>query len=193
MINLPENIDYTRYYGTSGCSTKFWGPRLWDSLFVSIIGRYPIKIKTSEDNEIKFAFKNMLTSLSTIMPCIFCRNSFKIFLEELPIEPYLIGRIELMYWLYLMKDKVNNKLIKSEHVCYNKEKAELKALYYNKRITEIEYYTRVKQFHDENFTTIPTCSFQEVLDKYEAQRAQCDPRAKKCSLPKKGYPQAGKE
>lgn len=184
-IKLPEGINYSKYYGASGISTRFFGPRFWDALFVSILGRYPIRINTSDDLEIKQAFKCTLTSLSVMMPCIFCRNSFKGFLEELPIEPYLIGRIELMYWLYQMKDKVNKKLIKSEHVCYNEEKAKLKAMFYTKEITEQEYYKKVEVFKNENFMTIPTPSFQEVLDKYESQRARCDPRAKKCSLPKK--------
>jgi hypothetical protein len=192
-VKLPEGIDYSKYYGNSGANTKYWGSRLWDSLFVSIIARYPVRINTSDDLEIKQAFKYMLTSLSVMLPCIFCRNSFKGFLEELPIEPYLIGRIELMYWLYQMKDKVNKKLIKSEHVCYNNEKAKLKAMFYTKEITEDEYYKRVQVFKGENFMTIPTPSFKEVLDKYESQRARCDPRAKKCSLPKKNYPDVGEE
>lgn len=184
-IKLPENIDYSKYNSGSGISTRFWGPKLWDSLFVSILGRYPIRIKTNEDLEVKFAFKTTLTNLSTIMPCIFCRNSFKEFLEELPIEPYLIGRIELMYWLYQIKDKVNKKLFYQEHLCYNEEKAKMKAKFYTKQINEKEYYKNVKQFKSEIFVTVPTPPFQEVLDKYEAQRARCDPRAKKCSLPKK--------
>lgn len=184
-VILPENIDYSKYYGKSGISTRFWGCRAWDFLFVSILGRYPIKVITKEDLEIKQAFKSMLTNLSLVMPCIFCRNSFKEFLQELPIEDYLIGRIELMYWLYLMKDKVNKKLIKLEHNCYNDEKSKLKGMFYNKEISEEEYYKKVKEFKYDNFVTIPTPPFKEVLDKYETQRARCDPRAKKCSIPKK--------
>lgn len=187
-VKLPEGIDYSKYYGNSGANTKYWGPAAWNFLFTSILGRYPVRINTSDDLEIKQAFKCTLTSLSIMMPCIFCRNSFKGFLEELPIEPYLIGRIELMYWLYQMKDKVNKKLIKSEYVCYNEEKGKLKAMVYTNEITKDEYYKRVKVFKEENFMTIPTPSFQEVLDKYESQRAVCDKKAKKCSIPKKNYP-----
>lgn len=185
-VKLPENIDYSKYNSGSGISTKYWGSRLWDSLFVSILGRYPVRINTLDDLEIKQAFKSTLTNLSIMMPCIFCRNSFKGFLEELPIEPYLIGRIELMYWLYQMKDKVNLKLICQENICYNEEKGKLKAMFYTKEITEDEYYKRTKSFKGDTFVTIPTPSFQEVLDKYEAQRAVCDKKAKKCSIPKKG-------
>jgi hypothetical protein len=192
-VVLPENIDYSKYNSNSGMNTKTWGPSGWNFLFTSILGRYPVEIKTKEDQEIKQAFKSMLTNLSNIMPCIFCRNSFKGFLEELPIEDFLIGRIELMYWLYLMKDKVNKKLICQENKCYNDEKSRLKGMFYNKEITEEEYYKKVKEFKAGNFETIPTPPFQEVLDKYEAQRAVCDKKAKKCRLPSKMYPHSGEE
>jgi hypothetical protein len=192
-VILPEGIDYSKYYGSSGMSTKFFGPKWWDGLFISILGRYPIKVKTKEDMKIKRAFKSMLTNLSIIMPCIFCRNSFKGFLQELPIEDYLVGRIELMYWLYLLKDKVNSKLICQENKCYNDEKKRLKSMFYNKEITEEEYYKKVKEFKYGNFETIPTPPFQEVLDKYEVQRAVCDKKAKKCRLPSKMYPHSGEE
>ena len=166
---------------------------MWDALFISILGRYPIKITTKEDILIKNTFKNTLIGLKDILPCIFCRNSFKGFLDELPIEPYLVGRIELMYWLYLMKDKVNQKLIYQENKCYNEEKSKLKAMVYNKEISEQEYYKKVKEFKQDNFETIPTPPFQEVLDKYENQRAVCDKKAKKCRLPSKMYPHSGEE
>jgi len=33
---------------------------------------------------------------------------------ELPIEPYTGTRRKMLYWLYLIKDKVNKKLLKQE-------------------------------------------------------------------------------
>jgi hypothetical protein len=182
-IKLPKDIDYSKYSSNSGMSTKYWGSRLWDSLFVSILGRYPIRIKTKDDIEIREAFKSMLINLSIILPCVFCRDSFAIFLKELPIQPYLIGRIELIFWLYKIKDKVNKKLIYQENICYKDQKKKLKAMFYTKQITEKEYYKKVKHFKNNIFVTIISPPFQEVLDKYEAQRAQCDPKVKKCSLP----------
>jgi hypothetical protein len=186
-INLPKGIDYSKYYGNSGADTHSWGPAAWKFLFTSIMGRYPIKINTnnSEHIIIKNSFKNMFTGLQIVMPCIYCRDSFKKFLLDLPIEPYLIGRIELMYWLYLMKDKVNNKLIGQERKCYTDEKRKLKALFYTGGITEDEYYKRIKAFKKETFHTITSPPFKEVLDQYESLRAICSDKAKTCALPKK--------
>ena len=114
MVTLPKGIDYTQYQSTNGMSTKFFGPAAWDFLFVSIIGRYPVKInkKDPEHLLIRKSFKHLMQSLSIVLPCIFCRQSFAGFLKELPLKPFLSGRIELMYWLYLMKDRVNKKLLK---------------------------------------------------------------------------------
>lgn len=186
-VNLPEGIDYSMYDGTSGMSTKHWGPSAWNFLFISIMGRYPTRIdlQNQEHVTIQNAFKIMLTNLQSVMPCIFCRESFKEFLKELPIEPFLIGRIELMYWLYQMKDKVNKKLLKQESECYNDEKKRLKALFYTNQITQEEYYQKAKEFKAMTFQTVPTPPFKEVLDKYENLRAVCSAKAKTCALPKK--------
>jgi hypothetical protein len=186
-VKLPEGIDYSKYDSCSGMATHHWGPAAWKFLFTSIMGRYPTKIdtKNSEHIIIKNSFKNMLTTLQIVMPCIYCRDSFKKFLIDLPIEPHLIGRIELMYWLYLMKDKVNKKLISQETSCYTDEKSKLKALFYTGGITEDEYYKRIHAFKEETFNTITSPPFKEVLDQYESLRAVCSDKAKTCALPKK--------
>lgn len=183
-VVLPEDIDYSTYHSLQGMATSKWGPNCWDFLFTSIIGRYPIKIKTKGDKEIKKAFKNFLYNLQIILPCIFCRNSLGVFIKELPIEPYLIGRIELMYWLYLIKDKVNKKLICQEKQCYKDEKIKLKKMFYDKKISEKEYYDKIKRFKETTFLTSSTPLFKEILDKYEKSRAVCSKKALTCILPK---------
>ena len=180
---LPKNIDYTKYHSSGGMATSKWGPPCWDFLFTSIIGRYPIKIQTKSDKEIKKSFKQFLSGLDMILPCIFCRNSLSNFIKELPIEPFLVGRIELVYWLYLIKDKVNNKLICQEKKCYKEEKIKLKELYKEKKITENEYYQKIKETKSKIFVTKKTPTFDQVLDRYEMNRAVCSKKALTCVLP----------
>lgn len=185
-INLPKNIDYTNYHSLSGLSTKHWGPGGWHFLFSCIIGAYPIKITNSKEHKlIKFHFDQLFKTLGYIMPCVFCRDSYKLFYNELPIKPFLKGRIELMFWLYLIRDKVNQKLIKQEKKCYHDEKKRLKKEYKKNTISEKEYYDKLKNFKKESFVTFPSPPFQEILEKYEQIRAQCYSKAKKCSLPNK--------
>lgn len=189
-IILPPGIDYSKYTSNSGMSTKHWGPAAWSFLFTSIMGSYPTRIDETNINDmnIKTAFKDMLTNMSFIMPCIFCKNSFKTFIEELPIDDYLIGRIELMYWLYLMKDKVNKKLIYQENQCYNDEKKKLKTLFYLGKISEKEYYNQINIFKNDTCCTIITPPFNEILEKYENIRASCSEKAKKCTIKKEKGP-----
>jgi hypothetical protein len=186
-IKLPKNIDYTKYNSASGAATSKWGPSCWDFLFTSIIGRYPFAIDKNNKEHLllKKEFKTLLLNLKNILPCIFCRNSFKIFITELPIEPYLIGRVQLMYWLYLIKDKVNTKLINQEKKCYNNEKKRLKIQYRNNEISKDEYYLLLNKFKKSTFITIPSPSFKKVLDKYENNRAVCSKKSLSCVLAKK--------
>ena len=188
-VNLPKGINYEKYSNmTMGSASSIWGPALWISLFTCIMGRYPYKIDKNNIEHIKIrnAFKFTLLNLSNTMPCIFCRNSFKVFVKELPISNFLVGRIELMYWLYKIKDKVNKKLICQERICYNDEKKRLKKLYYKKdgTLNAEEYYKKVELFKKNVFLTVSSPPFEDVLDKYESYRAVCNKKAKICSLPK---------
>lgn len=175
-------MDFSKYSGNGGAKTRIWGPSLWNFLFTSIIARYPVKIDKNNKEHIliKTEFEHLFKSLGIILPCVFCRESYKGFLKELPIDKHLVGRIELMYWLYLIKDKVNKKLIKQENECYNDEIKKLKNMYYNRELSKQEYYIKKEKAKKEIFITIRTPPFKNVLDKYEEHRATCSKKAKKC-------------
>lgn len=183
MIKLPEGIDYTEYNSTSGMSTLHWGPAAWKFLFISIMGRYPVKIdkRNKEHLIIQKEFKHLLTSLQHVLPCVFCRNSFKDFLKIIPIKNYLGSRVELMFWLYSMKDLVNKKLINQELKCYINEKRILK-----KNAKNITEYNNQKQLlKQKTFITKPTPHFKQVLDYFESFRATCSKKSLSCVLPSK--------
>ena len=187
---MKSNDDYTKYHSTSGLSTKAWGPNGWYFLFSCIMGGYPVKIddKNKQHKEIKRHFKNMMLSLGYAMPCIFCRDSFKEFCKELPIDKHMTGRIELMRWLYEIRNKVNAKLIAQETKCYNDEKKRLKHIYHSSEKSDNDkriYYKNLQEFKQKTFITNSSPSFEEVLDKYESIRAVCSIKAKTCALPDK--------
>jgi hypothetical protein len=187
-INLPLTKEESNHFqSTSGLATSKWGGAGWYFLFSCVMGGYPSQINANDKNhqQIKNHFKQMMRGLGYVMPCVFCRDSFKQFYNELPIEPYLTGRIELMYWLYLIRDKVNNKLINQEKQCYNTEKKRLKMLYNKRKISEAQYYQLLDKAKTDTLITQPSPPFIDVLHKYEKIRAVCSPKAKTCSLPKK--------
>jgi hypothetical protein len=184
-LDPPNDINYEKYTGKNGCATKIWGPKAWDYLFTSIIGTYPVSIVTEEDKILAQYFKRQIHALGHTMPCIFCRRSFQTFYKELPIDNYTDSRIRMMYWLYLIKDKVNQKLLHQEEKCWNDEKKRLKLLYHQKLLTREGYYLAVNKFKKESFKTIPSPPFVEVLDKYEKSRAICSKKSLSCILPPK--------
>lgn len=172
------------FSSTSGMKTKMWGPHAWNFLFVCILGTYPNKInkKNKEHLQIRKHFLNLMKSLPFVLPCIFCRRSFKQFLKELPIEPFLGGRIELFYWLYLMKDKVNDKLIRQEKEAYKQKKLELKAKYKNGEITKPTMKKLFNEYKTTAFKTVPTPPFEKVLRHFEKYRAKsCSEKTQRCA------------
>ena len=186
-LNIPLDIDYTKYEGASGLATSKWGPHAWFFLFSSIHGAYPVKLDLSNKEHvlIKKHFKQLFQNLQYVMPCIFCRNSFKIFLKELPIDPFMSGRIQMMYWLYLIRDKVNQKLIRQEKICYNNEKKILKNKCYNNEMSKEEYYNMVSDFKNKTFLTQPSPPFIDILERFEKTRGVCSKKAKTCLIEKK--------
>ena len=182
-MKLPENIDYSQYNNTGGMSTKHWGPAYWMFLFSSVMGNYPFKIdETSKEHlELRTEYINTIKSLILILPCIFCRESLNGFVYELPMEPYSVGRIEMMYWLYLIKDKVNAKLIGQETHVFTKQQNEIAKLH---SVDYQRYLHALNECKRNSFKTVETPPFKQVLDYYESLRASCSLEAKKCIIKK---------
>ena len=170
------------FSSNSGLKTKVWGPSGWEFLFSCIMGGYPYKINNDKKNDIRIKkhFRSMLSSLRYTLPCVFCRNSYKKFWKELPIEKYISGRIELMYWLYLIKDKVNNKLIDQEREAYDEKILKLKFLFNAGQISRNDFFIKQEEIKKYSFCTKPSPPFREILESYEMRRAGCSQKAQTC-------------
>lgn len=176
-----------KYSSTAGLSTKHWGPNGWGFLFSCIMGGYPpvIDTKNKEHIDIKKNFKNMFKSLMYTMPCSFCTKSFRQFYKEIPIDTFMSSRLDMMYWLYLIRDLVNKKLIFQELECYDNEKKKLQKMYNQNKISKTKYKSLLQEKKEELLITQPSPPFKDVLDKYENLRAKCYKKAKKCIIKKK--------
>lgn len=84
-------------------NTLFWGRPAWKFLF-SIANNFNQKEKKQ--------YQDFFISLKNILPCKYCRNSYKQYIKDIPIKNYLSSRKEFIYWLYLIHNKVNDKLRK---------------------------------------------------------------------------------
>ena len=86
-------------------NTSFWGPDAWNMLH-TIAEKCPPKMSVSKTNKIRKFYQNLVH----ILPCKYCRMSLKDFYQQLPINNYLDSGKCIRYWLYLIHNKVNNKL-----------------------------------------------------------------------------------
>lgn len=177
-----NKVSNQKYVSLAGMRTTFWGPNAWNFLFASILGTYPenIDIKNKEHIKIKKEFKNLFISLGFVMPCIFCRESYKKFIKEMPIDSHLSGRIKLFYWLYKLKDKVNKKLIKQETECFKSEHDKLLKKLKDKKINKSQYKCLYDKLKKDIFYTKPSPPFNDVLNYYEQFRAGCNNKTKTC-------------
>ena len=85
--------------------TTKWGPSGW-KLLHTIPSEYPENPSTDDQYNYGFFYHH----LSNVLPCIYCRKSYKCFSCELPIEEYLDSPELLFEWMYLIHNKVNHKL-----------------------------------------------------------------------------------
>lgn len=91
--------------------TRYWGPDGW-KLLHTIAYNYPIQ-PSKDDIQTHNIF---FTIIGDILPCKYCRISYKKYINELPIHKHLSTRDELFIWLYNIHNKVNDKLRKQKHL-----------------------------------------------------------------------------
>lgn len=101
---IDPNVD-------NGMMTKIWGPAGWMFLHCITFG-YPYAINPNNPTHKykKQHYKIFFESLGNVFPCKYCRESYLIFIKELPIDNYLDSRKNLCKWLYKIHNKVNEKL-----------------------------------------------------------------------------------
>jgi hypothetical protein len=95
----------------NGMMTKVWGPPGWLFLHCITFG-YPYYIDMENDKHMvrMEATKRFFYNVGYVLPCKYCRESYKEFMAEIPIDNYLESRKSLTKWLYKMHNKVNRKL-----------------------------------------------------------------------------------
>lgn len=160
-------------------NTKMWGPPAWKFTH-TVTFNYPETIDWENPEQVALSnkIKTMFVEFQNTLPCKYCRESFKKFLKQLPIEPFLGSRKAFTYWYYCIHNKVNQKLrgqewdlfvnkLKDLLDCKNtsQNKYNLEKLHNNgvqKEINEIK--------KDVLFTK-PDPSYEEVCNFYEMHRA----------------------
>ena len=133
---------------------KVWGPRLWKILH-TITFKYPEKIDNSNSNaddiKIKNRVRKLFNDLTRNIPCSACRQSYKKFLSESPIEPHLHSRESLSLWLYKIHNRVNAKL-------RNEERIE-----FNRAMQQLDEYSRLHRVSPEKFRQMKDAMRRKIM------------------------------
>lgn len=99
----------------NGLCTSTWGSPGWFFLH-SVAAGYPLnpdKFDADENKPIgttRRTYTTFFNSIGGILPCRFCRDSYMVFIKEVPIEDYIHSRESLFEWVFLIHNKVNDKL-----------------------------------------------------------------------------------
>ena len=95
----------------NGLMTKVWGPPGWVFLHSISMG-YPLTINEYNEEHLikKHNMKIFFESVGNVFPCVYCRDSYKKFIIETPIDAFLNSRKSLAKWVYIIHNTVNNKL-----------------------------------------------------------------------------------
>ncbi len=92
---------------------EIWGSTIWNSMHL-IAAAYPEKPKKSD----KCHYRLYYTQLGNVIPCPTCAESYRRFMKKHPIENFLATKRSLMYWVYLMHNRVNRKLKKKTKISW---------------------------------------------------------------------------
>lgn len=87
--------------------TRCWGHAAWWTMESFAMG-YPLTKPTKKQ---RTDYKRFYRSFGDTLPCNLCRDSFKKFLREIPLNSTVLsGRKNLVFWVFKIHNRVNNKL-----------------------------------------------------------------------------------
>lgn len=99
----------------NGLCTSAWGSAGWFFLHCVAAG-YPVdpneydNTRGNARGHTSKAYASFFKNTGNVLPCRFCRESYLEYVAQLPIEKYLSSRQKLSEWLFIIHNKVNEKL-----------------------------------------------------------------------------------
>ena len=92
-----------------GMGPDVWGPIFWTTMHIASLG-----YSQSPSKEEQEAATMFYRSLTEMIPCPICKVHYKQHLKESPIESVVGSRDTLVYWVFVVHNKVNVQLGKPE-------------------------------------------------------------------------------
>ena len=110
-----ENMKENNNNNNNGLCTSTWGPPGWFFLH-SVAAGYPVDpdeyddIRGNTRGHTKRSYAAFFKNTGHVLPCRFCRESYLAFVDEIPIHQYIGSRHRLIEWLFIIHNKVNEKI-----------------------------------------------------------------------------------
>lgn len=152
--------------------TRIWGPPTWECIFNMAAG---YDVNTLPQGTKNKAYKNWFQQFEFILPCKYCRESYKFFFKELNIDNYFNRKYGMLRFAYDLKDKVNTKLINQES-----ERQLKKLLELNLNDKNVKQKSK-KIIHDHPIYTKKSPPFEKIIKKYVKGYGKCSDVEKRCS------------
>ena len=156
--------------------TKAWGKNTWSAMFFVAAG-YELN---SEPRHIKdHHYFNFFKEIGYVLGCKYCRESYQNFFAELAPEGHLNDFFNkpcgLLEFVYTLKNKVNNKLIKQESTVALQKYKDI----VNSNLSDEEILFKLKDI-SKVFYTQDTPSFPDIVNQYMKHQAKCSSKLKSC-------------
>lgn len=130
---------------------KLWGPGTWQSMFYMAANYTPNKAAL---------YKKYFEILGDMLPCKYCRDSYAQYIQEIPIQRFLDSDRSMIMWVYLIKDKVNKKLMAQEQAAAMQE---VRQRCSRRSLCQQHEIDAILKKH---IYTQPSPPFEEIYEKY---------------------------
>ena len=165
-----------------------WGPSGW--LFLhTITFNYPEK---PSKQDIK-RYTNFFIAVGDMLPCKYCRESYKIYIKHIPVKHFADSREGITYWLYNIHNLVNNKIFKDEQISFLEvvkkyEKFRAKCKTTSKKNSKKTYKSckapSIKITNNKliKFANNAECKYQPIIKKFILNLFKCKNNPNKSSI-----------
>ena len=103
-----DNYDtICKIYNPQKITKTKWGNSVWYFIHYTALNQPNLLTR-----DIALSYKNMMNSLTVLLPCEMCRGHLKQHLQDFPIDNYLRTNESLFEWTFQLHNKVNISLNK---------------------------------------------------------------------------------
>jgi len=94
------------------------GVGTWSESYWTVMESIVIRCDEPMEERWKESVKSVFEIMGEIIPCEKCREHYKKYMRECPIQDYVISQVKLYYWLYNLRRSMGFRYDEKEYVIY---------------------------------------------------------------------------